>query len=121
MVGSWMGLVCFFKGDPLWVRTFRWKNSYWLLQLRKNINGRFIMLIHYTNLDRSRSIIFPEGPNIDGRFGIAKLLKKVLIEGHKSLSSKLQLTPRTFSSNVSSHLSFTEVVKDEDGDSKSLI
>ena len=43
------------------------------------------MLSFYGNSGRSRSIIFPEGPNADGWFGVAKLLKEVLIEANKSL------------------------------------
>ena len=38
---------CSSKGDPFWVRTFRWNPRCWLLQLRKNANGRFIMLSHF--------------------------------------------------------------------------
>jgi len=74
------------------------------------------MLSHYTSSGRSRSIIFPEGPKADGWFGVAKLLKQVLMEGHKTLSSK-QVSPCTFSSKMSRHLSFAEVVRGEVGKS----
>ena len=37
------------KGDSLWVKTFRWNKKCWLLQLRTNLNGRFIMLSIYAN------------------------------------------------------------------------
>ena len=42
----------------------------------------------------------------------------MLIEGHKSLSSKQQATPRTSSLKVSSHLSYAEVVRGEAGNPK---
>jgi len=57
---------CSSKRDPLWVKTFRWNHRFWLLQLRKNFNGRFIMLPNFTNSSQSRSIIFLEGPYADG-------------------------------------------------------
>ena len=79
------------------------------------------MLSHYTSSGRSRLIIFPEGPKADGWFGVAKLLKKVLIESHKTLSSKQQVSPCTFSSKVGRQLSFAEVVRGEVATRKVLI
>ena len=43
---------CSSKRDPLSVRTFRLNNRCWLLQLRKNINRRFVILIHYISSGR---------------------------------------------------------------------
>ena len=35
---------CFSKGEPLWLKTFRWGQRCLLLQMRKNSKGRFIVL-----------------------------------------------------------------------------
>jgi len=92
------------------VKTFRWNNRFWLLQLRRNINGRFIMLSNFTNSGQSRSIIFPEGPFADGWFVVAKMLKEVLIKANKSSSRKKPSTPRTSSGKMTGQPSFAEVV-----------
>jgi len=64
-----------------------------LLQLRKNSNGRFIMLSHFAYSGQLRTLIFPEGPKADGWFGVANLFKKVLIEANRAWLSKQKRTP----------------------------
>jgi len=70
---------CYSKGEPLWVRTLRGRNHCLLLQLRKNKNGRFIVLSEFSYSGRSRTVIFPEGHKAEGWFGISKLLKDSLL------------------------------------------
>jgi len=77
---------CFSKGEPLWVRTFRWGNRCLLLQLRKNGNDRFIVFSLLGDGGQSRTVIFPEGAKANGWFGVSKILKEILIEGHKRSS-----------------------------------
>jgi len=76
------------------------------------------MLSNFANFGRSRSIIFPEVLDANGWFGVAKLLKEVLIDPNKSLSRKQQVTPRTCTLKVSGQLSFVDVVRCEVGNSK---
>ena len=85
----------FSKGEPLWVRNFRWGNRCLLLQLRKNGNGRFIVFSLLGNGGHSRTVIFPEGAKAKGWFGVSKILKEILIEGHKKLSPSMYAPPRS--------------------------
>jgi len=73
--------LCSFKGDPLWVRTFRGANRCLLLQLRKNARGRFLVFSVLGGSGRSRTVIFPEGSFADGWFAVSKTLKEFLIYG----------------------------------------
>jgi len=65
-------MVCFCssKDEPLWVRTFKGANQCLLLQLRKNVRGRFIVFSLFGSYGRSRTIIFLEGSNADGWFAL---------------------------------------------------
>ena len=74
---------CFSKGEPLWFKSLRWGQRCLLLQLRKNTKGRFIVLSLLGNGGQVRSVIFPEGAKAEGWFRVTKILKKMLIEGHK--------------------------------------
>jgi len=86
----------FSKVEPLWLRTFRWGNRCLLLQLRKNGNGRFIVFSLLGNGGPSRTVIFPEGAEADGWFGVSKILKEILIKGHKKSSpSSMFARPRS--------------------------
>ena len=102
---------CSSKGDPFWVRTFRWNHRSWLLQLRKNANGRFIMLSHFAYPGQSRTLIFPEGPKADGWFGVANLFKKMLIDTNRAGSSKQKRTPRSGNSKVSNNFSYADALR----------
>jgi len=88
-------MVCFYfsKGEPLRLKTFRWGQRCRLLQLRKNSKGRFIVLSLLGNGGQARTMIFPEGAKAEGCFGVTKILKETLIEGHKKPSP----TPRNAS------------------------
>jgi len=102
---------CTSKGDPIWVKTFRWKNRFWLLLLRKNFNGRYITLSNFSDSGHSRSIIFPEGPKADGWFSVGKLVKELLIEANKPLPKKKHSTPRYDSTKVNGPPTFANAVK----------
>jgi len=70
---------CFSKGEPLWVKTFRWGHRCLLLHMRKNSKGRFIVLSRLGNGGQARTLIFLEGARAEGWFGVAKILKETLI------------------------------------------
>ena len=75
------------------MRTFRWGNRCLLLQLRKNSNGRFIVFSLLGNGEQSRTISFPEGAKAEGWFGVSKILKEILIKGHKKSSPSPKNAP----------------------------
>jgi len=52
------------KGEPLRMGTFKGANRCLLLQLRKNVRGRFIVFSLFGGYGRSKAIIFPEGSNL---------------------------------------------------------
>ena len=54
-----------------------------MLQLRKNSNGRFIVFSLLGNGGQSRTVIFPKGRRL---VGVSKILKEILIKGHKKSS-----------------------------------
>ena len=112
---------CSSKGDPFWVRTFRWKHGYWLLQLRKNSNGRFILLSHFTSSSQPRTLVFPKGPKPDGWFGVANLFKKVLIDANRAWSGKQKRPSRTGISKVSNNLSYADALRGRVGKPNSTI
>jgi len=101
----------FSKGKPLSVKTFRWDDRCLLLRLRKNSKGRFIVLSLLDNGGQSRTVIFPDGAEAEGWFGVTKILKETLIEGHKKPSPP----PRNASSPsrflVGRNRSFANVVR----------
>jgi len=103
------------------VKTFRWKNRFWLLQLRKNFNGRYITLSNFTNSGQSRSIIFPEGPKADGWFSVGKMLKELLIEANKPLPRKKHSTPHFYSTKVNGPSTIADAVRGGAGSSKNSI
>ena len=81
----------------MWVRIFRWGNRcLLLLRLRKNSNGRFIVFSLLSNGGQYRTVIFPEGTKAEGWFGVSKILKEILIKGHKKSSpSPMNDPPRS--------------------------
>jgi len=105
---------CFSKGEPLWLKTFRWGQRCLLLQLRKNSKGRFIALSLLGNGGLAKTMIFPEGAKAEGSFGVIKIFKETLIEGHKkpshttrnaSISSRFPVSrDRPFADVIRGHL-----------------
>jgi len=77
---------CSSKGEHLWVITFKGTNRCLLLQLSKNVSGRFIVFSLIGGFGQSRTIIFPEGSNADGWFALTKILKEFLIYGNLEAS-----------------------------------
>ena len=102
---------CFSKGEPLWLKTFRWGQRCLLLQLRKNNKGRFIVLSLLGNGGKVRTVIFPEGAKAEGWFGVTKVFKETLIEGHKKRSLSLRNAPIHSRLRVSRDRSFASVVR----------
>jgi len=62
-----------------------------MLKLRKNRKGRFIIFSLLGIGWRARTVIFPKGAKAAGWFGVTRIIKETLIEGHK----KPSLTPRS--------------------------
>jgi len=108
---------CFSEGEPLWVRTFRWGNRCLLLQLRKNGNVRFIVFSLLGDGGQSRTVIFPEGMKADGWFGVSKVLKEFLIEGHKKSSPSSMAARPCSRLSVGRKNSFANAVKGQVGGS----
>jgi len=79
---------CSFKGEPIWVRTFKGTKRCLLLQLRQNARGRFIVFSLIGSIGRSSTIIFPEASLAEGWFAVSKLLKESLIFGKGEASFK---------------------------------
>ena len=107
----------FSKGEPLWLKTFRWGWRCLLLQLRRNNKGRFIVLSLLGNDGKVRTVIFLEGEKADGWFGVTKMFKETLIEGHKKRSYSLRSAPIPSRLRVSRYRSFASVVRGQLGGS----
>jgi len=93
------------------VRTFRWGKRCLLLQLRKNNNGRFIVFSLLGTGGQSRTVIFPEGAKAEGWFGVSKILKEILIKGHKKSSPSLMNAPPCSRFTVGRKKSFANAVR----------
>ena len=64
-----------------------------MLQLRKNSKGRFIVFSLLDDSGQSRTIVFLEGAEAEGWFGLSKILKRTLTEGHKKPSPTTRSDP----------------------------
>ena len=98
---------CSSKGDPPWVRTFKGANQCLLLQLRKNVRGRFIVFSLIGGSGHSRTIVFPEGSN-----ALTTILKVFDLWASGGLP-KLMSRSLLFKSRVDHHLSYGNVFEEE--------
>ena len=99
------------------MKTFRWGLSYLLFQLIKNSKGRFIVLSLLGNGGQGRTVIFLERAKADGWFGVTKILKETLIEGHKKPSPPPRNASIPSRFLVSRDRSFANVVRGRLGSS----
>jgi len=110
-----MPCFCSSKGEPLWVRTFRRSNHRLLLQLRKSKGGRFIVFSQLSYSCRLRTIIFPEGPKVDGWFRVTKLLKETLIRAGSSVQAQSKEASTVAKYLTSGFVSYANVVRGATG------
>jgi len=119
VVGSSNGSLLLSEGEPLWVRTFSWGNRCLVLRLGKNSKGRFIVFSVSGNGGRSRTVVFHEGANPpEGWFGVTKVLKETLMDGHKKPSPTPRSAPIPPRFAVGRDRSFAYVVRVCLGDSR---
>ena len=68
-------------------------------------------------IGQSRTVIFPEGANAEGWFGVSKILKEILIEGHKKSSPSTMNAPPRSRFIVGRRKSFANAVRGQLGGS----